>query len=46
MPKMIKEDLLGFFDIYCVAKYRNKQKGDPLVESKKIQKKSHNAEKI
>ena len=33
-----KGDLLGFFDIHCVAKYRNKRRGDPLVESKKLQK--------
>ena len=39
-------DPLGFFDIHCVAKYRNKRRGDPLVESKKVQKKSHSAEKI
>ena len=36
---------MGFFDIHCVAKYRNKRRGDPLVESKKLQKKSHSAEK-
>ena len=40
-----KGDLLGFFDIHCVAKYRNKRRGDPLVESKKLQKKSHSVEK-
>ena len=39
------EDPLGFFDIPCVAKYRNKRRGDPLVQSKKFQKKSHSAEK-
>ena len=30
--------LWDFFDIHCVAKYRNKRRGDPLVESKKLQK--------
>ena len=39
------EDPLGFFDIHCVAKYRNKRRGDPLVESKKTPKKLHSAEK-
>ena len=29
---------MGFFDIHCVAKYRNNRRGDPLVESKKVQK--------
>ena len=24
---------MGFFDFHCVAKYRNKRRGDPLVES-------------
>ena len=33
------------FDIHCVAKYWKKQRGEPLVQSKKIQKKSHSAEK-
>ena len=28
----------SLFDIRCVAKYRNKRKGDPLVQSKKLQK--------
>ena len=46
VPKKCKRDLLGFFDIHCVAKYRNKRRGDPLVESKKVQKKLHSAEKI
>ena len=36
---------MGFFDIHCVAKYK-KLKGDTLVESKKLQKTSHCAEKI
>ena len=27
---------MGFFDIHCVAKYRNKRRGDPLMESKKV----------
>ena len=31
------EDPLGFFDIHCVAKYRNKRRGDSF-ESKKLQK--------
>ena len=43
--KCKKRDLLGFFNIHCVEKYRNKRRGDPLVESKKIQKKSHSADK-
>ena len=29
---------MEFFDIHCVAKYRNKRKGYALVESKKLQK--------
>ena len=29
---------MRFFDIHCVAKYRNKRSGDPLVESEKVQK--------
>ena len=29
---------MGFFDIHCVAKYRNKRRGDPLVESEKFKK--------
>ena len=36
---------MGFFDIHCVAKYQNKRMGDPLVESKKLQKQSHCVEK-
>ena len=43
--KCKRGDSLGFFDIHCVAKYRNKWRGDPLVPSKKFQKKSHTAEK-
>ena len=39
MQKNVKGDPLGFFEIHCVAKYRNKRRGDPLVESKKLQKK-------
>ena len=35
VPKEIKGDPLGLFDIHCVAKYRNNRKGDPLVQSKK-----------
>ena len=31
--------------MHCVAKYRDKLRGDPLVESKKLQKKSNSAEK-
>ena len=42
---MEKGDPLGVFDIHCVPKFRNKRRGDPLVESKKVQKKSHSAEK-
>ena len=34
-----KGDPFGFFDIHCVAKYRNKRSGDPLVKSKKVRKK-------
>ena len=30
--------LLGFFDIHCVEKDRKIRSGDPLVESKKLQK--------
>ena len=37
--KCEKGDPLRFFDIHCVAKYRNKRRGDPLVQSKKLQKK-------
>ena len=36
--KYKRDDPLGFFDIHCVEKYRNKRRGDPLVESKKFQK--------
>ena len=43
--KYKRGDPLRIFDIHCVAKYRNKWKGDPLVQSKKLQKKSHSAEK-
>ena len=42
VPKNVKGDPLRFFDIHCVAKYRNKWRGDPLVQSKK----SHSAEKV
>ena len=42
---MQKGDPQGFFDIHCVAKYRNKLRGDPLVEFKNVQKKSHSSEK-
>ena len=38
-PKNVKGWPLRFFDIHCVAKYRNKRKGDPLVESEIISKK-------
>ena len=37
--KCKRGDPLRFFDIHCVAKYRNKWRGDPLVQSKKLQKK-------
>ena len=30
---------MGFFDIHCVAKYRNKRRGNPSVKSKKQPKK-------
>ena len=40
VPKNVK-----FSDILSVAKYRIKRRGDPLVESKKLQKNSHFAEK-
>ena len=43
--KRKKGDPLGYFDIHCVAKYRIKRRGDPSVESKTLQKKSHCAEK-
>ena len=43
--KCKRGDPLGFFDIHCVAKYRNKRRGDPSVESKKLQNESHSAEK-
>ena len=47
LPKQIKNEIFeqchsaekckrAFFDIDCVAKYRNKRRGDPLVESKKV----------
>ena len=36
--KFKKGDPLQFFDVHCVAKYRNKSRGDPLVQSKKFQK--------
>ena len=29
---------LGFFEIHYVAKYPSKRRGDPLVESRKVQK--------
>ena len=41
LPKNVKGDALGFFDIHCVAKYRNQRRGDPLVESKRNFKKSY-----
>ena len=37
--KCKRGDPLGFFDLHCVAKYRNKRRGNTLVESKKLQKK-------
>ena len=40
VPKNENRGPWGFFDIHCVSKYRNKRRGDPLVESKKIQKQS------
>ena len=44
--KFRKGDPLVFFNIHSVGKYRNKRRGDPLVESKKLsRKKSHTAEK-
>ena len=43
--KCKRGDPLGFFDLHCVAKYRNKRRGNTLVESKKLQKKSYSAEK-
>ena len=30
---------MALFNIYCVAKYRNKRREDPFVESEKLQKK-------
>ena len=44
--KIQRGDPLGFFDTHCVAKYRNKRRIDPLVESKKFQKKSIVPKKI
>ena len=38
VPKNVKGGPFGIFDIHCVAKYRNKRREDPLVESKKLQK--------
>ena len=35
--KCKRGDPLQFFDIHCVAKHRNKRRGDPLVQSKKLQ---------
>ena len=43
--KCKRGDPLGYFDIHCVAKYRNKRRGDALVKSKIPQKKSHSARK-
>ena len=37
-------DPSGYFDIHYVAKYRNKRRGDPLVQSKENSK-SQSAEK-
>ena len=46
VPKNVKGGTLwNFFDIPCVAKCRNKRRGDSLVQSKNFQKKSHSAEK-
>ena len=34
VPKNVKGGTLwDFFDIHCVAKYRNKRRGDTLVQS-------------
>ena len=38
VPKNVNGDPLEFLDIHCVAKYGNKRRGDPLVQSKKFQK--------
>ena len=38
VPKNVKRASLGSFDIHCVAKFRNKWSGDPLVQSKRLQK--------
>ena len=35
---MEKGEHLGFFDTHCVAKYRNKLRGNTLLQSKKFQK--------
>ena len=43
--KCKRGDPSGFFDIHWVAKYQNKRRGNPLMESKKLQKKWHSAEK-
>ena len=45
VPKNVK-DPLGFLDIHCDAKYRNKRRGDPLEQSQKFQRKSQSAENI
>ena len=36
MPKNVKGGRFGIFHIHCVANYRNKRRGGPLVESKKF----------
>ena len=38
VPKNVEGGPFWIFYIHCVAKYRNKRSGDPLVESKKVQK--------
>ena len=44
VPKKVKGAPFGTF-WHCVAKYRNKRRGNTLVESKKLLKKLHSAEK-
>ena len=44
MPKNVKGDPLGFFNIHSVAKHQ-KIEGGPFEDFKKIRKKSHIVEK-
>ena len=42
--KCKKGDLLGFINVYSVAKYQKTRKGDSFETLKNFRKKSHNAE--